>query len=592
MSSALTDSNAPITNLTQVLINKYTDEEQSLKIVSEKLQPSQSSNNMVVFELPKKGTVLDSNSAFIVKVNWSGYDATEDDVETITGKVWSGVLGCLEKCQLLVDGKVVLFQENLGRKLWLEHRFQNPDQISEIGDIQHGGNNAVFVKQSYDTTQVNTYGKVSLKRTSNNTKTTANKQFNNKVGSGELAFDLHLPLHSILPALKDLQLPVNLLGQMRLELFYNTKFEDVFTIANDDTSSFQIGATPTVLAKGTGYAVGETFEITSADATVNATGKVLTETGGAVDTVEITSRGSGFKTGTATTLDASASGDNALTLTIAGADLKQAIPESRKTVSFSSPFLLLDYLVYDDPMFENALRNTMNTTGIILPMRHCAIVKATLPAITGTGSFVDTNLQMSGKALMKVYAVHRYANNINSADNEGKALVSWCGKNRSDALENLETNLLVNSLLIQDRNINTRTKAYHSLNETGENMAFCPPATLETNLTMGGANADSDELDPDAVVGGTSVNAYPNEWNMRDALQGSLYISAFDLSKYPQGGDTLSNAGFRVGATPVIFRSKRDASTVFTQQAVECEFFIEYLRVMDIRSQVVDVRDQ
>ena len=94
------------------------------------------------------------------------------------------------------------------------------------------------------------------------------------------------------------------------------------------------------------------------------------------------------------------------------------------------------------------------------------------------------------------------------------------------------------------------------------------------------------------MVGGVSVNAYPNDWNMRDALQGSLYISAFDLSKYPQGGDTLSNAGFRVGATPVIFRSKRDASTVFTQQAVECDFFVEYLKVMDIRSQVVDTRDQ
>ena len=100
--SALTDSNPQITNLPQVLINQYTDEEQSLKIVSEKLQPSQSSDNMVVFELPKKGTVLDSNSAFIVKVNWSGYDATEDSVETITGKVWSGVLGCLEKAQLIV----------------------------------------------------------------------------------------------------------------------------------------------------------------------------------------------------------------------------------------------------------------------------------------------------------------------------------------------------------------------------------------------------------------------------------------------------------------------------------------------------------
>ena len=184
MSSALTDSNAPITNLPQVLINQYTDEEQSLKIVSEKLQPSQSSNNSVVFELPKKGTVLDSNSAFIVKVNWSGYDADESDVETITGKVWSGVLGCLEKAQLLVDGKVVLFQENLGRKLWLEHRFQNPDQISEIGDIQHGSNNAVFIRQSYDTDQVNTYGKVALKRTSDDATTTDNKQFNNKVGSG------------------------------------------------------------------------------------------------------------------------------------------------------------------------------------------------------------------------------------------------------------------------------------------------------------------------------------------------------------------------------------------------------------------------
>ena len=225
MSSAMTE-NAPVNNLPSVLINKYTDEEQSLKIISEKLQPSQSSNNMVTFQVPKKGTVLESNSAFILKVNWHGYDATQDSQETVCGKIWSGVLGCLEKCQLLVDGKVVLFQENLGRKLWLEHRFQNPDQISEIGDLQHGGNNACFVNQSYATKQTNTYGKVQLKKTVNNSQATANKSFNNKVGDGALSFNLHLPLHSMLPALKDLQLPVNLLGQIRLEIFYNDNFDD------------------------------------------------------------------------------------------------------------------------------------------------------------------------------------------------------------------------------------------------------------------------------------------------------------------------------------------------------------------------------
>lgn len=589
MSSALTD-NAPITNLPQVLINQYTDEEQSLKIVSEKLQPSQSSQNSVVFEIPKKGTVLDSNSSIIFKVNWGGYDSTEDTQETITPKVWGGVLGCLDKVQLLVDGKVILFQENLGRKLWLEHRFQNPDLISEIGDVQHGGNNACYVNQSFANSQADTNGKIRLMPTYSNTTTTASKTFNNKVGSGELAWDLHLPLHSLLPALKDLQLPVSLLSQMRLEVYYNSKFDDVFTVAVDDTSAFAIAATPTVNAKGTGYVVGETFNIVQAGAS-GATGKVLTETAGAVDTVEIVSRGTGYTAGGATTAGASAAGDNALTLTLAGADFKPAITSARKNVQFADPYLLLDYLVYDDPMFENSLRNTMNNSGIILPYRHSASIRTTVSGVNGTGAMEDVNLQMSGKSLMKVYGIHRYANNVSSAANLNPSLVKWCGKNRSDALEDLQTNLVVNSLLINDRNVNTRTKAYHNLNETGENIAFAPPATLTTNLTVA-ANAPTDELDQAAVVAGVDVNATPQAYNMKDALQGSLYISAFDLSKYPDAGDTLSNSGFRVGAAPVLFRHSRNGSTPFTQQPVEMEFFVEYLKVLDIRSQIVDTRDQ
>jgi hypothetical protein len=198
---------------------------------------------------------------------------------------------------------------------------------------------------------------------------------------------------------------------------------------------------------------------------------------------------------------------------------------------------------------------------------------------------------MSGKSLMKVYGIHRYANSVNSAGNLNPSIVKWCGKNRSDALEDLQTNLVVNSLLINDRNVNTRTKAYHNLNETGENIAFAPPATLTTNTTVA-ANADTDELDEAAVVAGVNVNTSPQAYNMKDALQGSLYISAFDLSKYPDGGDNLSNSGFRVGAAPVLFRHSRNGSTPFTQQNVEMEFFVEYLKVLDIRSQIVDVRDQ
>jgi len=590
MSSALTDSNAPITNLPQVLINQYTDEEQSLKIVSEKLQPSQSSQNSVVFEIPKKGTVLDSNSSIILKVNWQGYDATEDTQETITGKVWGGVLGCLDKVQLLIDGKVILFQENLGRKLWLEHRFQNPDQISEIGDVQHGGNNACYVNQSYDNLQANTNGKVRLMPTQDNTTTTNSQSFNNKIGSGALAWDLHLPLHSLLPALKDLQLPVNLLGQMRLEVYYNSSFDDVFTVALDDTSSFAIAAKPTVNTAGASYVVGETFNIVKAGGS-GATGKVLTVTAGAVDTVEIVNRGTGYTVGAATTSGASASGNNALAITIAVGNLKPAITSARKKVEFADPYLLLDYLVYDDPMFEASLRNTMNSSGIILPYRHAASIRTTVNAVTGTGSMEDVNLQMSGKALMKVYAIHRYANNVDSAANLNPSLAKWCGKNRSDALEDLETNLVVNSLLINDRNVNTRTKAYHNLNESGENIAFAPPASLTTNLTVA-ANSATDELDNVAVVAGVNVNTSPQAYNMKDALQGSLYISAYDLSKYPDMGDSLSNSGFRVGAAPVLFRHKRNGSTPFTQQNVEMEFFVEYLKVLDIRSQVVDTRDQ
>jgi hypothetical protein len=378
---------------------------------------------------------------------------------------------------------------------------------------------------------------------------------------------------------------------MRLEVYYNSNFDDVFTIAQDDTSAFAIGATPAPLVKGTGYVVGETFNIVQAGAS-GATGKVTAVTTGAVDSIEIVSRGSGYTAGVATTTSgASAGGDNALTLTVAAADLKPAITSARKKVEFSDPFLLLDYLVYDDPMFESSLRNTMNTQGIILPYRHAASIKTTVNGVTGTGALEDVNLQMSGKSLMKVYGIHRYANSVNSAGNLNPSIVKWCGKNRSDALEDLQTNLVVNSLLINDRNVNTRTKAYHNLNETGENIAFAPPATLTTNTTVA-ANADTDELDEAAVVAGVNVNTSPQAYNMKDALQGSLYISAFDLSKYPDGGDNLSNSGFRVGAAPVLFRHSRNGSTPFTQQNVEMEFFVEYLKVLDIRSQIVDVRDQ
>ena len=126
--------------LPQTLLNATTNEDQTLEIHSEILEPLSHSQNITRWEIPHKN-VLDSDSQLIWKVYWDGMNLP-GGIDHRTGTTLSalplmdtGLYSTLGRARLYVDGVIISELNEVGKFLTLKNNFRPHEVKVEKHDL-------------------------------------------------------------------------------------------------------------------------------------------------------------------------------------------------------------------------------------------------------------------------------------------------------------------------------------------------------------------------------------------------------------------------------------------------------------------------
>ena len=503
-------------NLPSILVNKSQDEASDITMISDVLEPSQSSQTTARFVIPYKASVLDNLSSLVFRCEWKSYDESAKTTEGVVFKDACGSLPAVKRARMYIGQKLIMNQEHCGTKMYIDKRFEEADAMTEVYDARFGSQNDYFLRNDSDfSNQEFSVGQFELGRDCPAKATnfsTTNKRFTRKLGSGADGWETQLFLDELFTGLKDLSIPMMLKEQLSIEVDWETSFDKLM-------------------------------------------------------------------------YDISPTGSR--------------IPANRKNVEITNVRLLTDYIGYDQAT-HSALESQVLGQGIILPFRDTIVIERTLNATTSTSPVQeDIPLSLNSKAVMKV--VVQKLVNCGSTRALGVGKTEFCGDCRSDALPDESYNLLVNDLLIYDQPVDTRTQMYNQLSQVGEKPFYAYPDSLEFR-DPSVAVSTNDVLSNSKTVSGFTYNK--STINTADAevgssvssgQAGSLSFLGISLGKYGRdSNDTLADAGYRIGSSPVQLRYSRSggATSKFEGKPVKVNLFVDVLKVLDLNAGFSDVRDQ
>lgn len=217
------------------------NESQETKMRTVRLTPNSTSNYQTRFQIPKKGHVLDSNSALVWTVSWDNY--TGNSKELVLLKNFSGGLNTIRRARFYVGGKELFPNEDVGHFVHIKNLSRNPDYREEILDMELGSVNGYYTttngkfelgrdtegSDGVDITGVNGI------RTWYNRYARALGKYSN-IPSENKGIECTLLLSDMFSALKSIELPLDL-ENIRLEIDWETDFDEVAYIAQDNNVS-------------------------------------------------------------------------------------------------------------------------------------------------------------------------------------------------------------------------------------------------------------------------------------------------------------------------------------------------------------------
>ena len=470
--------------LPHTLLNATSNEDQTLEIHSEILEPLSHSQNITRFEIPHKN-ILDSDSVLVWNVfmdeekNNRGADANKGVSQ---GLMNSGVYNTLLRARLYVNGKIISELNEVAKYLTIKNQFQPHEVKTEVSDFYSYADNrieCVLGKVNYgDGKVLGTPGSRSI-------------------GSKEHAagytsiVEASLKLHQLFAILKDAQLDTNNIeGKIMIELDWNR-------VQNQGTSP---GTNSMMVVQSTGT------------------------------------------TSVALTVD--------------------------------NPRLILDFLTYNAEVQAGIKASIYGDgPGVNMPFREVALVRKTLVGGTGPIS-VDMNIGMTGRAIQKIWVAKVMEKKVADINLTNKD----CS---SDLLTKQKWNMRINDLMIFDRDVENRAEEFNYLQQAGEKQFTCAPSTYEIRSLRYTTDED--------MFADTFNCAY---LNLAKSVMGRQNWLAIPLAKYVKGPESPLNA-MRIGSTPIVFNlNYTGAGDVNTsQQAGTVYFFVEYLKMMNLKNGQITVMD-
>ena len=549
-----------------------TNEDQDQKLTTVRLTPNASSNFQTRFVVPRQGTVLDSNSSLVWNVSWEGFNKTKltTKQELVLAKHYSGCLASIQRARLYVGGKMIMINEDVAQTIHLSHISEEPDKREEVYDIQLGSETGYFLDAD---------GKFGPGDHGADVSSLTNDRFVRAVGSysdsavDDASLQASVLLTDLFPGLKSVRLPIMYLGEVRIEIDWNTKFDDVLL----KWVSIQVDA---LTAGGTGYADG--IKATTGGQGSGMTVEI-TQAGGVVQTVLITNGGNGkYRVGDIITI---ATANANATFTLKDGDL------SSTAVSIKNPVLLLDYLTYNEEQVL-ALGESLRV-GTRLPFIHPNISqKVIAPNATANSVTSDIHLALQGKLLMKVYVSQRLADSIGGGLQE---YAKGQGRVRSQRGQNFKYNLFINDISIHDLPVSSESMAYSFLEMAEQYPVSLKPGDYERNRVLGVNAVDLDVQASVAEQCGIRNPQIVASTGVRDQFQGTQGYVGFDLAKYDSGNKVIvQNAGYRNGSAPAILRLQQSGNVGANDpyaQAITVQTIAEEVKILSIQGGQVEVMD-
>jgi hypothetical protein len=208
------------------------NESQDTELTTVKLTPNAHSQFQTRFVIPKNGSVLDSNSALVWRIDWTGYDDTLRDNEKVTLKTFAGGLPTLRRARFYIGGREIFSSQDVGHLIHIKRLAANPDYMEEMIDKEVGAAHGYSLNAS---------GQFKLTSDAPGLGGTS-KRFVRQLGSGTKGIECSVLLSDIFSALESLQLPMAL-DQMRIEIDWETSFDEVATVVMENDGS---GANPVI----------------------------------------------------------------------------------------------------------------------------------------------------------------------------------------------------------------------------------------------------------------------------------------------------------------------------------------------------------
>lgn len=220
----------PLTLLQPRVVNETQD--QVLDTV--KLFPHATSNVQTRFVLPRQGTLLDSNSTLTWHVSWDGFDpAKVDGDQLVLLKNTCGGLASIRRARFFVGSKLIFDNEDVGSSVHIKKLSDSPDYRVEVDDLYSGGQSGYYVT---------TNGKFELipdgavSERGRGIYCRALGKYSED-GASDTSIQCSLKIKDIFSGLKSIQLPIAELDDCRIEIDWETGFDEVAYIFRDSATA-------------------------------------------------------------------------------------------------------------------------------------------------------------------------------------------------------------------------------------------------------------------------------------------------------------------------------------------------------------------
>jgi hypothetical protein len=218
--------------LPSTLLNATSNEDQTLEIHSEILEPLAHSQTISRFEIPHKN-ILDSDSVLVWNVyNAGGANDRTGANQTNTPRPWGGLYNTIYGARLFVNGKIISELQEVGKYLTMKNHFTPHEVKTEVNDLFSYSDHNLRNTGGLMDTQINTI---------NNTPGSKRLGPQTAVAGHDYPVEASLKLHQLFPILKDAQLDTNNIeGKIMIEIDWEPRNNS----ANSDVISVGAAVVP------------------------------------------------------------------------------------------------------------------------------------------------------------------------------------------------------------------------------------------------------------------------------------------------------------------------------------------------------------